>query len=54
MWHVRRRGEMHTGLWWISLRKRVHLENLGVGKRIILKHILKKERECKLDKFASG
>jgi len=42
MWHVRRRGEMHTGLWWRSLKKSVHLENLDVSRRIILKHIFKK------------
>jgi hypothetical protein len=44
---------MHKGLWWRSLRKRVHLENLGVGRRIILKHIFKKERVHKLDKSAA-
>jgi hypothetical protein len=43
MWHVWRRGEMHTGLWWRSLTKRVHLENQGIGRRIILKHIFKKK-----------
>jgi hypothetical protein len=32
---------VHTGLWWRSLRKRVHLKNLGVGRRITLKRIFK-------------
>jgi hypothetical protein len=45
---------MHTGLWWRSLRKRVHLENVGVGRGKILKHIFKEERGRKLDKYASG
>jgi hypothetical protein len=28
--------EMHTGVWWENLRKRNHLENSGVVRRIIL------------------
>ena len=31
--------EEHTGLWWRNLRKRDHLEELGVDGRIILEWI---------------
>jgi hypothetical protein len=31
MWHVCRTGEEHTGFWWVDLRERDHLEDLGVG-----------------------
>jgi len=30
------RGEVYAGLWWGNLRERDHLEDLGVGGRIIL------------------
>jgi len=36
------RGEVHTGFWWGGLMEGDHLEDLGVGGRIILKWILKK------------
>ena len=35
-----RRG--YTGLWWGNLRERDHLEDQGVGGRIILRWIFKK------------
>jgi hypothetical protein len=41
MWHVWRRGEMHTGFWRRNLRERDHLEDIGVDVRIILKWIFK-------------
>ena len=34
-------GEVRTGLWWGDLRKRHHLEDLGVDGRIILKWMFK-------------
>jgi hypothetical protein len=34
-------GEVHTGFWWESLRKRDHLEDLGIDGRIILKWIFR-------------
>ena len=33
---------MHTGFWWGNLRERDHLEDLGIGGRIIIKRIFKK------------
>jgi hypothetical protein len=39
MWHAYGR-EVRTGFWFDNLRKRDHLENLGLDKRIILKFIL--------------
>ena len=32
---------MHGGFWWGDVRKRDHLEDVGVDKRIILKWIFK-------------
>jgi len=34
-------GEVRSGFWWGNLRERNHLEDLGAGKRIILKCIFK-------------
>jgi hypothetical protein len=42
MWHVWKRGESHTGLWWGNLRKRDHLEDPEIDETIILKSILQK------------
>jgi hypothetical protein len=33
---------MHRRYWWGNLKERDHLEDVGVGRRIILKVILKK------------
>jgi len=30
MWHVGRRGEVHTGFWWGNLRERDQLEDKGL------------------------
>jgi len=42
MWQIWGRGEVRTGVWWVDLRDRDHLEGVGVGGRIILKWIFKK------------
>jgi len=42
MWHGRGRGEVHRRFWWGNVRKRDHLEDMGVDMRIILKWIFKK------------
>jgi len=41
MWHVRARGEVHTGFWCGNLMERYHLEDQSVD-RIIFKWISKK------------
>jgi hypothetical protein len=33
------RGEVHTGFWWVNLRGRDHLEELGLDENIIFKCI---------------
>jgi hypothetical protein len=33
-------GEVHTGFWWGDLRERDHLEDMGIGRSIILKWIV--------------
>jgi hypothetical protein len=30
MWHALGRGEVHAGFWWRNLRKKDHLEDLGI------------------------
>ena len=42
--HVARmgKGEVYTGFWWGNLRKRDHLGNPGVDRRIILRWIFRK------------
>jgi len=37
-----RKGEVHRGIWRGKLRKKGHLEDIGVDGRIILKWIFKK------------
>jgi hypothetical protein len=37
-----RKEEVHRGFWWGNLKKRDHLEKLGLNERIILKIIFKK------------
>jgi hypothetical protein len=41
MWHVWGTGEVHRGFWWGDLREGIHLEDLGIYIRIILKWIFK-------------
>ena len=36
-------GEVHTGFWWGSLRERDHLEDQGIGGRIILRWVFRKQ-----------
>jgi len=36
------RGEVLTGFWWGKLRERDHLEDPGIGGRIILRWIFRK------------
>jgi len=43
------RRELHAGFGWGVLRERDHLENLGIDGRVILKWILKKRWEHRLD-----
>jgi hypothetical protein len=38
------RAELFTGFWWGNLRKRGHLEDIGVDGRIILRWIFRKRR----------
>jgi len=42
MWQVWEPDEVHTGFWWGDPRERNHLEDLGVGGRVILKWIFKR------------
>jgi hypothetical protein len=52
---VWRRGEIHRGSWQEKLKKRNHLENLKINKKIILKLILTNGMEgCGLDLSCSG
>jgi hypothetical protein len=39
---VKGRGEIYTGLWWVKLKERIHLQDLGVDGRIILRWISKR------------
>jgi hypothetical protein len=52
---VKGRGEVHTGLWWVKLKERVHLQDLGVDGMIILKWISKRwDGEAWTGVFCSG
>jgi hypothetical protein len=42
MWHISRRGEVHTKFWWGNQRECDHLEDLCIDGRIKLKPIFKK------------
>jgi hypothetical protein len=42
MWHVWETEKVHRGLWWGELMEINHLEDLDIGRRIILKRIIKK------------
>jgi hypothetical protein len=46
-WNVWEAGEVHTGFRWEVLRRRGHLENLGIDERILLKRIdLTQDGDC--------
>ena len=36
------RRQMYTGFWWGNFRERVHLEDICVNRKIILKYVFKK------------
>ena len=42
MYHVWGKGAFHTEFWWGDLRKKDHLEDLSIDRRIILKWIFSK------------
>jgi hypothetical protein len=39
MWHIWRRGDVCRRFWWVNLRGRDHLGDLGVDWRTVLKWI---------------
>jgi hypothetical protein len=41
-WHVWETGELQTGFWWEYPMERIHLQDLDVDVRIILKRIFEK------------
>jgi hypothetical protein len=43
MWHVWGTGGVHTGFWFVDLRERDHLQDLGIDESIMLKRIFKSE-----------
>jgi hypothetical protein len=43
MWHVWDTEKVHTGFWWGDLRERDPLKDHGLGGRIILRWIFKKQ-----------
>jgi hypothetical protein len=42
MWHVWRRGEVHTDIGWRNMKAIENLKDVGVDERIVLRCILKK------------
>ena len=42
MWHLRRRGNVHTGFWRENLKEGDHLEDADIDGRVILKWIFEK------------
>jgi hypothetical protein len=53
-WHVWGTRELHTRVWWGNLKKRDHLEDLGIEGRIILKWILNRIVKLRVDASGSG
>ena len=43
---------LHTRVWWRNLKKRDHLEDLGIDGRIILKWIINRMVKLQLDELA--
>jgi hypothetical protein len=35
IWHVWGREKLRMGLWWVSVKERDHLDDLGADKRLI-------------------
>jgi hypothetical protein len=55
MQHLWEKGDVYNGFWWGLMRKKGHLDNLGVDGSIILKWIFKKsDGEARMDWFGSG
>jgi hypothetical protein len=49
------REDVHTGFWWVNLREKDHLKNLGGDGRIILNVMSKKwDKGYGLDLYGSG
>ena len=42
MWHLQETGKVHSVFWWKDLRKRDHLVDPGINRRMILKWIFKR------------
>jgi hypothetical protein len=42
MWHVRETADVHKVFWWGDLKKRDHLEDLGIEGTIILQWVFEK------------